>query len=358
MTGDSYLQALVITRCREFGIEKSAEFFTVSPGLVRQWMKGSKTPSLAAVERVFAPPSSGFANAEWEGKDVFVAAPFYRSNHPATLFSLLAMWDRPKMGFRTRYGDAFIIHAREVLAQDFLASGMPYCFTLDDDMILPCGHAGWYNEITGFNLPDKFAGLHTISQLRSRGKSLIGGLYFGRNRHGRALYHEATQLTEAGRLEDERAHTAPFDEVKATEWTATGCMLFKREVLTDIMATHPHLAPQFPGEPFHFFSNSADAVMRHFGEMQAKAAAAVNFIQESRASDAGVLLQELVAQMKGAEEEVIKHNRLQQGEDQLFCRRAKVAGHQPYVDFSIVCGHVGQNVWGPGNTKAVWGGRP
>ena len=53
---DSYLQSLVINKCKELGAEKSAEFFEVSVGLVRQWINGSKTPSLASVEKVFSVP--------------------------------------------------------------------------------------------------------------------------------------------------------------------------------------------------------------------------------------------------------------------------------------------------------------
>ena len=348
MSSDSYLQGLVIGKCKELGDQAAAEFFSVSPALVRQWVNGSKVPSLAAVERVFSPPSSPFANAEWAGKEIFVAAPFYKTSTPATMFALIALWDRAKMGFRHRSGDAFIAHARNQLAEDYLASGMPLCFSLDDDMIPPCGHAWWYNHITGFNLPERFAGLHAINQLRSRGKSLIGGLYFGRNKNGRALYADAFTSNE----ENARAHTAPFDEVKAVDWVATGCMLFTREVLLDIKKTHPYLAPQVAGEPFHFFSAASDPVMRAYPEMQQKALAVDAALRGGNAGEAGKLLQELIGQMEQSYDQLSRQARLNQGEDITFCRRAKFAGHQPHVDFSVVCGHIGGAVYGPPNTGA------
>lgn len=348
---DSHLQGLVIGKCRELGDAKAAEYFGVSASLVRQWVNGSKTPSLASVEKVFVLPETPPVEANWKEKEVFLALPAYKSVHPATLFTLLAMWDRPKMGFRTRFNDAFIIHARETLAADFLSSKMPICVTLDDDMVWPCGQATWLNETTGFNLPEKFAGLHMVNQLRSRKKSLVGGLYFGRNRKGRAMYHEAMQQTPEGNMENARAHDAPMDECKPTEWVGTGGLLFTRDVLLDIMKTHPHLAPQHPAEPFHFFTNSADGVMKGFTEMQQKAAAIHASITRGETGPAGAVLADLMNQMTKAAEDLVKHNRLQQGEDQLFCRRATVAGHQPYVDLALVGAHIGFNAWGPSTTE-------
>lgn len=347
---DSYLQALVTSRCKELGVEKAAEYFSVAPGLVRQWLSGSKIPSLASVEKVFVLPEALPENAAWAGKEVFIAAPFYKSTNPATMFSLLAVWERGKYGFRHRSGDAFIVHARNQLAHDFLSSGLPICQWLDDDMILPCGQAGWYNSATGFNFPEKYAGIHFVNQLRSRGKTFIGGLYFGRKLGGRACYHEAMLETQEGTNENARAKEAPFDEVKATEWVGTGALQHTREVLLDIQKIHPHLAPQHASETWHYFSNHADAVMRQFREMTEKTQAVGVLVKGGEAEKAGHLLVELYEQMKQAESTIVTQNRLQQGEDQLFGRRAAAAGHQPHVDFSVVCGHLGSNVWGPKNT--------
>ena len=351
-TPDSYLQALVIGKCKEIGADAAAAFFDVTPGLVRQWVNGSKTPSLVAVEKVFIRDEVKPSEAFWEGKEVFVTAPMYKSTNPGTLFSLLALWDRAKYGFRHRSGDAFIVHARNMLANDFLQSGLPYCFWVDDDMVLPCGQASWFNSATGFNFPDRFAGIHAVNQLRSRGKSFIGGLYFGRNAHGRAIYAQAMGGTPEADRENARAHSAPFDEVKATDWVGTGCLFHSREVLLDIQKAFPHLAPQHSTEHWHFFSNHADAVMRQFSEMQAKVDSVGVLVKGGEAAQAGKLLEELAGQMRQAALDTVLQNRTQQGEDQLFGRRALAAGHQPHVDFSVVCGHMGSCCWGPGNTRS------
>lgn len=348
---DSYLQSLVINKCKELGAEKSAEFFEVSVGLVRQWINGSKTPSLASVEKVFSVPEGKPVEAAWEGKEVFIASPCYKQTNPVTMTCLLGIWDRSKFGFRARFGDAFISHSRNQLATDFLSSGMKECLTFDDDMIFPFGNAAAFNLYTDSTLPDKYAGLHTVNRLRSHGKSFVGALYFGRNAYGKAMYADAMALTPAGREENLRAHSAPFDEVKATDWVGTGCLYFTRKVLEDIQAKFPHLAPQHPSEPFHFFSNTADALVASISEVKQKANAAVLEIQTGTAAKASEIIGDLLRQVDHAEADVLKHNRIHAGEDVLFGLRAKQAGHQPHVDLGLVCGHVGNNVWMNHNTK-------
>jgi hypothetical protein len=343
---DKYLQLLVTNRCRELGDEKAAEFFAVSETLVRQWVNGSKTPSLAAVEKVFVLPEGASVDAAWEGKEVFIAAPFYKSTNPRTMFSVLAVWDRPKYGYRHRFGDAFIVHARNTLADDYLKSGLPVCQWVDDDLIFPCGQSGWYLQNSGIPMPESFAARHGPNRLRSHGKSLVGGLYYGRFEHGKAMYAEATLDPK----EDARSRTY-VDELKATDWVGTGFLQHNRQVLLDIQATHPHLAPQHASESFHFFSNTSDEIVGKFGEMQAKADLAAKQIRENSVQEASRTIADLIHQMQSAYADYLKFNRLQQGEDQLFCSRARKAGHQPYVDLGLVCGHVdGSTVFGPHNT--------
>lgn len=343
---DSYLQRIVIERCRELGDEKAAEFFAVAPGLVRQWVNGSKTPSLAAVEKVFILPEGKPLEAQWEGKEVFIAAPFYKTTNPRTLLSLLAVWDRPKYGYRHRFGDAFIVHSRNRLADDFLKSGMPVCQWVDDDVLFPFGNAAAYLEQSGIPMPEAFAGRHAINRLRSHGKSLVGGLYYGRWSHSRAMYAEAMLD-----VNEDRRSRSYVDEVRPTAWVGTGFLQNTRDVLLDVKKTHPHLEPQAPDEPFHFFSNTSDEIVGKFSEMQAKADKAAQLVKAGTAQEATAVIEDLIRQMKSAHDDYIKSNRLQQGEDQLFCRRAAKAGHQPYVDLGLVCGHIdGGTVFGPHNT--------
>lgn len=349
----SYLEQLVVFKIKELGDESAAQFFGVSVPLVRQWANGSKRPSLAAVEKVFEPPQEPVLDADWAGKDVMLCLPQYKTTNPQTLFSLLGIWDRAKFGALVEYGDAFIIHARESLADKFLKSGLPFSLWMDDDMIVPMGDANWFRNQTGMHfLTDEFAGLHTGNRLRSHEKSIVGGLYFGRKPHGRAMYYDAMVDSLEGAQENRRAHTAPINGIKQTKWVGTGCLWVAREVFLDIQNTHPHLAPTFPKEPFHFFSNASDGAMLRFDEIEAQLGAAK---QQAEGGSHEVALQHLndaVRLVAEARSDNLRTAHHMQGEDQTFGIRAGKAGHPSFVDLGLVCGHIGTCVYGPHNTLA------
>jgi hypothetical protein len=352
----SYLKNLVKSKIVELGEDKATEFFGVSKLLIQQWIKGSKVPSFAAVEKLFDGPAATAdgttAPANWEGRQVSILLPFYKHVHPVTTFSLLGLLDRTKMGALMRHNDAFIVHARNVLAKQFLDTGVEWAFWADDDMVFPWGHAAWYNQMTGFNLPEKYAGKHILNALMSHGKSLVGGLYFGRNSTGRAMYYEAMLNSSEGAQENLRAHKAPFDELKPVRWCATGALLTNRQVFLDIQKKFPHLAPQHPTEPWHFFSNSNDAVVSKLTSLQDQVGIAH---QDVRAGTMTVpkmesFLEDVRVQLAETKVKDIQISRLQQGEDQTFGIRAGEAGHQSYVDMSVVVGHIGNTCFGPHNT--------
>lgn len=224
----SYLSNLVIQRIQELGVEAAAEFFDVSPALIRQWRDTSKPVSLTAVERVFdlgaiAAPGK-IETAAWEGKKVCFLLPFYRGCGAYTCWSLLGLLDRTKMKVLMRSGDAFVAHTRNKLVTSFLETDCEWSMWVDDDLILPIGNAKWFNAITSFNLPEKFAGFHTLNRLFAANKTLVGGLYFGRSAGGKPMYAEGCHnLTEASWI-----RAGPHDVVKPTRWVATGCLLVHR----------------------------------------------------------------------------------------------------------------------------------
>jgi hypothetical protein len=351
----SYLRNLVKAKVVELGDDKACEFFDVSKLLVQQWRNGSKTPSLTAIEKVFQTPSSSIVEqAQWEGRQVVVLQPFYKSVHPATHFAILGLLDRTKMGAFLRHNDAFIVHARNVLAGQLLETKVPWGFFIDDDMLPSWGNASWYNQFTGFNLPEKYAGKHILNALLAHNKSVVGSLYFGRNPAGKAMYYEAMLNTPEGQAENRRAHQAPFDELKPVRWVATGAILINRQVFLDIQTKFPHLAPQHPSEPWHFFSNANDAVVSNLTKLQEQVGVATQFVRDGKWSvpEFEKFLEDIRIQLAETKTADLQNSRLQQGEDQVFGIRAGEAGHQSYVDMSVVCGHIGSMCYGPGNTRA------
>lgn len=252
-------------------------------------------------------------------KNLMLLLPQYKSTNPATLFSLLGLWDPAQMRCSMRHGDALIAHTRNRLAQDFLASECEWALFVDDDMVLPIGNAGWFNGVTNLGLPAEQAGQHTIKRLLASGKKLVGGLYFGRQPKGKPMFYEGINKPEvADRLRKTRPTT-----VQPTDWVGTGCLLVHRSVFTDIQRLHPWIAPKNPDHPWEFFSPAPDALIR---------------ATQGDAVDPAVLKAELAKYRPGV------------GEDVMFCRRAFAAGHQPHVDLGLVCGHVGSCAYGPANT--------
>ncbi len=349
----TYLTSLVIHKARELGPEKGAEFFGVSQQLIRQWVAGSKPVSLAAVERVFEIPEGRPVEAAWEGKQVMLLLPWYKTTNPLTAFCLLGLLNREKMGAAMEFGDAFIAHARNILLDRLVASNVPWGLMVDDDMILPWGNAAWFKRYTKMDIPDEFAGLHTINQLLTHNKTLVGGLYFGRNDGGRAMYYDALMPTPQGEEENRHAHLAPRYELREVGWAATGCLLINRQVALDMREKMPWLAPQHPTEPWQYFSNASDALLREFDALRNETTQAHQQVLSGQMTMDGVerLLDDARRRLEEASASVRKDNRLQLGEDGVFGTRAKKCGHPTFVDFSIVCGHVGGRVYGVTNTR-------
>jgi hypothetical protein len=350
----SYLSALVVAKCRELGGVESARFFDVSEGLVRQWVAGTKPVSLLSVEKVFSPPAETPVEANWSGRDVMLLMPQYKTTHPITLFSLLALFDRTKMRASLRFNDAFIAHARNVLLDDLVASDCEYGFMADDDMVFPCGMAGWFKHQTSMpQLSDAAAGLHTLNRLRSHGKTLVSGVYFnrvpGRNRAMFSLSLNGS--SEADSLNAE-LNRGPQDRLIEADWAGTGCLLIHRQVALDVRAKFPHLAPSRSGEPWKYFSTAPDAVMSAAAEAQGRLSVLLQSVstQSYTAENLESEIGDLHKLVGGALAQTKARNTFEQGEDVQFGLRAKEAGHPTFVDLQVVCGHIGHKVYGPSFT--------
>lgn len=343
------LRDTVLLRIKSLGREAAADFFGVNKDTLDGWMSGEWTIPLEAAEKVYD-STTRFVKTltpDWEGRKVCLLLPFYKSTHPVTAFSLLGMVDRTKIGVIMNFGDAFIAHVRNTLAKQFLDSGIEWAMMVDDDMIVPWGNAAWFNRMTGFNLPDKFAGLHAASRLLSHGKTLVGSLYFGRNRAGKPMYAEG--MASADQTKWLRAN-APLDQVQPTKWVGTGCILIHRDVFTDIEKKFPQLArdpnrKDVVGGSGHWFSSSEHDIV----EETQRAIEILNdhaMPETARIDRAAKLLHTARQRSK-------INSALGTGEDVQFCVRAAQAGHQPHVDLGLLCGHIGSQCFGPGNTVSL-----
>lgn len=328
----------VRAKVSQLGFKDAAQFFETNEHIVKGWFEGNRPIPLAAAEKVFLQgpaPAPKLEECMWEGKKVAIVLPWYKTVCPLTAFSIMALIDRAKTAIMLNFGDAFIVHTRNVLAEQFLRSGVEWMLTVDDDMVIPWGNAAWFNAFSGFKLPDKFAGMHTLNRLLSHNKTLVGALYFGRWEKGKPVYAEAT----ADPKEAAFAHSGPHDLIRETRWVGTGCMLVHRTVFLDIEKKLPHLARGADGTGGQWFTPSEH-------DLRMGAQEALSILNDNTTSEAARIAK-VNALMTRATKASNFNSNLGMGEDVAFCIRAAAAGHVPHVDFGLLCGHQGSKVYGP-----------
>lgn len=261
----------------------------------------------------------------FEGRSLMLCLPCYKTTNPRTMFALLSLLDRRRMGVSMDLGDAFIAHSRNKLADGFLRSSFEWSLWVDDDNLPPFGNADLFNAFSGFNLPEKFAGRNGIDQLLSHGKTLVGGLYRGRWPQGKPIFAE-------GGAAQKWVEQEPRDELRPTKWIGFGFMLVHRSVFLDIEKKFPHLARKPDGLGGNWFTSSEHDT-RH----------AVQAILDSPDElSSGEIKERLRAAMQSSD----RNSNLGVGEDVIFCRRAFQAGHQCYVDTGCIVGHFGEFCYG------------
>lgn len=272
-------------------------------------------------------------------KKVLIAMPWFKQANPATAFAVMCLSDRRRTASVLNYGDAYIAHSRNSIADAFLGTDLDWLLSIDDDMLPPFGNSKWYNLHTGFDLSEKFAGLNAIDRLLSHGKTIVGGLYFSRHKKGVGVFNESRHPDM-----DRRIRNAPVDEIIPTRWCGTGCLLVHRSVFLDIEKKFPRLARGPDGKGGQWYSSSEhellDAVDR------ARAFLSKGPMTGEKALHAYTLLE-------AASAEARRNSNITNGEDVTLGIRAASAGHQSFVDLGLVCGHLGTTCFGPRNTSLI-----
>lgn len=262
---------------------------------------------------------------------VLLALPWHKAVNPMTAFCAAQLTDRRRTASLLHYGDAFVAHTRNSCADAFLKSKCQWMLMLDDDMLVPFGDAKWYKAHTRFDLPEKFSAFDTIDRLLSHGKTLVGALYFGRAPGARAVYNETNDPQEAA-----YARGAPYDLIKPTRWVGTGCFMVHRRVFEDIEKRFPALARNSKGTGGQWFTSTEASVMQRLNALRGYLTTGP--LTGEKAFGALEKVESMLAEAK-------RENPLGSGEDVSFCLRAAAAGHQPFVDMGLRCGHIGTAVY-------------
>ena len=281
------LREIVVNKISSLGgPSNAAEYFGVSKGLVSQWVTGTRQPPLHVAQKVIDEDSLLIPKPQpekqlWEGRDVCLLLPCYKTTNPWTMFCVASSFDRARYRMEMVCGSD-VVRARNELSTKFLQTGCQWSMWIDDDMVWPQGNATWFKSvIERHDLPDQFCNFNGIDRLVSRGKTIIGGQYFSRTGQHLAMH-------SAG-LKAPHAFVGQSNNILPVEWVAGGFTLVHRSVYEDILKNEPELR----GDKVHSMFNPLGAW----------------------------------------------------GEDETFCRRAGKAGHQTWVDCSIALGHLGNKWW-------------
>jgi hypothetical protein len=318
---------LLRQRCKELGNAGAKAYFGVSERSIKYWTSGKTSEQVDAIQRVLDETHAGIdpldvTLSDWSGTKVNIAMPSRGTVSPETMFSILALMDKyPPLPdgvddkgdtiYRRRLGfdievSTLVVHARNILATRFLKTDAEWQLWIDDDMLIPCGKPGAMMARFNCGYGEPWVGVDAISRLLYAAErckaTIVGGLYFGRHTGGRGMFAEALRDDAVNR----DCHTAPRNEAKKVEWTATGCMLVHRTVYEDIL--------------------------EHFPEVRAKTA-----VKDAAGQPLDVY-------------GFFTPFATAQGEDAAFGKRANEAGHQSWVDFGCVCGHIGHKAYWHHNT--------
>lgn len=226
---------------------------------------------------------------EFAGRDIFVGLSWYKTSNPVTTMALVAMaldFGKDKIRFDLVMGDSMIYHSRNKIAHKFLQTDAKWLFLLDDDMIPSIGRAAWYKSWVpdARGASDQALSRGVLHRLIGAGKTLVGAAYFQRQEGGKLACSDQSLTADA------RAFT---DKVVPVDWIGTGCLLIHRKVFESIREKYPELASSDPEMPFDYFLPLGNG----------------------------------------------------NGEDVSFCKRAKAAGHQTYIDLGIPVKHVGYKTY-------------
>lgn len=262
---------------------------------------------------------------------VLIALPWQKQVNPMTAFCVSQLIDRRRTASLLHYGDAFVTHSRNSCADAFLKSKCTWMLMIDDDMIVPFGNAKWYQAHTQFNVPEKFAGMDALDRLLSHGKTVVGALYFGRSPGARAVYNESANDRELA-----FARSGPHDLIKPTRWVGTGCFLVHRVVFEAIEKRFPALARNSKGTGGQWFTSTEASLMQRLNALRDYLTNGA--MTGEKAFGALEKVEAMLAEAK-------RENPLATGEDVSFCLRAAAAGHQPYVDLGLRCGHLGTRIY-------------
>jgi hypothetical protein len=273
------LAALPRTFIKKYGVTKAAEFFGKTEATIESWMK-DREPPLSAVQAVLdkSPPAQKqyLDVAERVFMEDTLEGSFSRDHTKEELpidLCLAVKGDIPPVVhwvFTTaaaKYGlgqkmltDTIIIRSRNLIADMFLKGKATWSLWLDADVLPTIGNEMWWRAIVrDSSVSSTTASYDFIKRFLSHNKPFVGGVYATRRREGPLVTQP--DLHPRNKSDIQKSDEIRRNQAKGlleVEWLSAGYCLVHRVVFETIRKKFPELTPKMAGEPYPFFTPTAN----------------------------------------------------------------------------------------------------
>lgn len=220
----------------KYGRDKVTEVIGQGPAMVSMWLSRKRFPLDAVQKLIEFDPAPLHAikplyTTPEPGKKLVILMPMNGSPEPEIMDAFARLYDPKEMDFhRVAFNNLSV--ARNALAGHFLKGPWDWALWWDSDTIPPYGDAAAFKKLCqNPNMPDTFAGLHSIYRMLVHKKSFVSACYVGR-RKGAPPQFARTDMDMRGVMK-----RGPRNELLESDWSGFGFVLTHRKVFEDIIAT-------------------------------------------------------------------------------------------------------------------------
>lgn len=285
----------------KYGRDKVTEIIGQGPAMISMWLSRKKFP-LDAVQKLieFDPSPLHAVKPLYEktelGKKLVILMPMNGPPEPEIMDAFSRLYDPKEMDFR-RVAFNNLSVARNSLAGHFLKGPWDWALWWDSDTIPPYGDAEAFKKLCqNPNIPDTFAGVHSIYRMLVHKKSFVSACYVGRKKGAPPQFFTGDAETVRSLVK-----RGPRNELLECEWTGFGFVLTHRRVFEDVIKTQ--------GEEIRVKNDGLRAKFKY---------------DYAFFTPTGVDIP---------------------GDDIPFCIRAAKAGHKVTMDLSIFAAHIGNHAY-------------
>lgn len=286
----------------KFGLPKVAEVLGKPPSLVAMWKSKSKFP-LEAVSRLleFDPAPLGAITPLYPenkiGAKLAIMMPCAGKPEPETVETLMRLYDPAEMTYKRFNFNSLPIARNAMFAWWMAQTQIEWGLLADSDSVFPCGDAALFRELCDLpDMPDAYAGLNTIYRMLVHKKKCVSVCYVGRRKGAPPQFSGGDTAAIRAKIKK-----GPRNELHKVDACGFGGLLIHRSVIEDVI------------------SQQGDE-MRHNSP----------YLKERFGYEYALC------------DPTTKET---PGDDYPLCSRIRRAGHEIFVDLSVMAGHVGSKVY-------------